>query len=58
MVPNVVAVVLLAALAVALQLQVRLIEEPYLRRTHGEVYKAYAATVGRFVPGIGLVEAS
>ncbi|MFL5908785.1 MAG: methyltransferase family protein, partial [Solirubrobacterales bacterium] len=36
-----------------LQLQVRFVEEPYLIRTHGDDYRAYASEVGRFVPGIG-----
>ena len=36
------------------QLQVRLIEEPYLRQTHGSGYVDYASRVGRFVPGLGL----
>jgi protein-S-isoprenylcysteine O-methyltransferase Ste14 len=38
---------------VAGELQVRLIEEPYLLATHGGTYQRYAATTGRFVPGIG-----
>jgi protein-S-isoprenylcysteine O-methyltransferase Ste14 len=42
--------------AVGLELQVRLVEEPYLLRTHGEAYRDYAARVGRFVPGIGLFD--
>ncbi len=50
---NVVSLALFVALIIALQLQVRLIEEPYLRRTHGDSYGAYAASVGRFVPGVG-----
>ena len=45
-----VAVLLLVA---AVQLQVRVVEEPYLRRVHGRVYRGYAARVGRFVPGLG-----
>jgi protein-S-isoprenylcysteine O-methyltransferase Ste14 len=53
LVPNVVAAVALAALLVAVELQVRLVEEPYLLETHGETYRAYAARVGRFVPGLG-----
>lgn len=53
MVPNTVAVVGLVALLVALQLQVRVVEEPYLRRLHGDAYARYEATVSRFVPGIG-----
>lgn len=51
--PNVLAFVSLAALLVALELQVRIVEEPYLLRTHGRTYREYAATAGRFVPGIG-----
>lgn len=53
MVPNLVALLGFALLLVALQLQVRVVEEPYLVRTHGQSYAAYAATVGRFIPGLG-----
>jgi protein-S-isoprenylcysteine O-methyltransferase Ste14 len=53
MVPSSVAWAGLAALLVALELQVRLVEEPYLRRRHGVRYAEYAAAVGRFVPGVG-----
>lgn len=52
MVPNAVALSGLVALLAALELQVRVVEEPYLVRTHGSAY-LYAARVGRFVPGIG-----
>jgi protein-S-isoprenylcysteine O-methyltransferase Ste14 len=52
LVPNV-AIVSLLALLTALELQVRTVEEPYLLRTHGNTYAAYAARVGRFVPGLG-----
>ncbi len=53
MVPNVIALTGLAALLIGVQLQVRLEEEPHLRRLHGEAYRRHTATVGRFVPGIG-----
>ncbi|WP_031102847.1 methyltransferase family protein [Streptomyces sp. NRRL S-146] len=53
MVPNVVALAAIAALAVAVEVQVRVVEEPYLRTTHGSAYAAYEATAGRFVPGVG-----
>jgi len=53
MVPSVVALAGLGALIVALELQVRVVEEPYLRRVHGSAYAAYAARVGRFLPGVG-----
>jgi protein-S-isoprenylcysteine O-methyltransferase Ste14 len=53
MVPSVVALAGLGALLVALELQVRVVEEPYLLRVHGAGYAGYAARVGRFVPGVG-----
>jgi protein-S-isoprenylcysteine O-methyltransferase Ste14 len=53
MVPNVLAGVGLVALLGALEIQVRAIEEPYLRTVHGRSYERYAARVGRFVPGVG-----
>lgn len=40
-------------LLLSLELQVRVVEEPYLLRTHGAVFRAYAARTGRFVPGLG-----
>jgi protein-S-isoprenylcysteine O-methyltransferase Ste14 len=51
--PNVLAGLSLVSLVAALELQVRLVEEPYLARTHGDAYHAYAARTGRFVPGVG-----
>jgi len=53
LVPSWVAFVGLVGLVAALELQVRVVEEPYLLRAHGASYAAYAARVGRFVPGIG-----
>ncbi len=55
MVPNVIAIAGFLALLVGLELQVRRVEEPYLLRVHGDAYAAYAARVGRFVPGLGLL---
>jgi len=55
MVPSVVALAGLLGLIVALELQVRVVEEPYLRAIHGQPYAEYAARVGRFVPGTGLL---
>jgi protein-S-isoprenylcysteine O-methyltransferase Ste14 len=52
MVPNVVALIGFAALVLALEIQVRLVEEPHLRRVHGEAYARYAARTGRFAPGL------
>jgi protein-S-isoprenylcysteine O-methyltransferase Ste14 len=57
LVPNVVAFAGLAALLLALEIQVRLVEEPYLQRVHGDPYRQYAARVGRFVPGLGRLNA-
>ncbi len=58
MVPNVLALAMLVLSVTAMQLQVRLVEEPYLRRVHTEAYEAYAARTGRFVPGIGRLRPS
>jgi protein-S-isoprenylcysteine O-methyltransferase Ste14 len=55
--PNALAVASFAALLVALEIQVRAVEEPYLMRTHGDAYRRYAASTGRFVPGVGRLEA-
>ena len=42
---------------VAVELQARLVEEPYLRRAHAAAYAAYAARTGRFLPGLGRLPA-
>jgi protein-S-isoprenylcysteine O-methyltransferase Ste14 len=52
-VPNLVALAGLIGFLAGIQLQVRLVEEPHLRRAHGDDYARYAAVVGRFVPGVG-----
>jgi protein-S-isoprenylcysteine O-methyltransferase Ste14 len=54
LVPNVLSAVALVLLIVGLELQVRLVEEPYLTQVHGEPYRRYLASAGRFVPGVGL----
>ena len=51
--PNWLAVASFAMLLAALEIQVRAVEEPYLLSMHGETYRRYAASTGRFVPGIG-----
>ncbi len=53
MVPNPISIAGAATLILAIELQVRVVEEPHLRRLHGDDYTAYASRVGRFVPGIG-----
>jgi protein-S-isoprenylcysteine O-methyltransferase Ste14 len=52
-VPNAPAIASTLALVVAIEIQVRRIEEPHLLRVHGDAYARYLARVGRFVPGIG-----
>lgn len=53
LVPNVVAFAAFALLLLAVEVQVRVVEEPYLLRAQGEGYARYAAKTGRFVPGVG-----
>jgi protein-S-isoprenylcysteine O-methyltransferase Ste14 len=51
--PNPVAILAVAALVIAVELQVRRVEEPHLLRVHADAYRTYAARTGRFLPGIG-----
>lgn len=53
MVPNVIGVLAVVCLVVAIELQVRFVEEPHLHRLHGDVYGGYASRVGRFFPALG-----
>ncbi|UMG94907.1 isoprenylcysteine carboxylmethyltransferase family protein [Nocardioides sp. TF02-7] len=53
-VPNVIALLGWIVLVVAIELQVRVVEEPYLLRHHGDDYRGYLASVGRFLPAVGL----
>jgi protein-S-isoprenylcysteine O-methyltransferase Ste14 len=55
LVPSWVSLLGLLGLLAALELQVRVVEEPYLRKAHGGAYAAYAARVGRFFPGVGRI---
>ena len=57
MVPNPVAIAGLAVTLTGIEIQVRLVEEPYLRRVHGVTYTNYASQVGRFLPGLGRLRA-
>lgn len=57
MVPSVIALAAFGALVLALELQVRVVEEPYLLRAQGRRYREYATRTGRFVPGVGRLEA-
>ena len=54
-VPNVAALVSVALWSWAVEVEVRRIEEPHLRELHGARFEAYAARVGRFLPGIGKI---
>ncbi|MFI9402102.1 methyltransferase family protein [Nocardia sp. NPDC052316] len=53
MTPNPVALAALAIMLVCLQIQTRLVEEPYLLRVLSKDYAAYAARTGRFIPWLG-----
>jgi protein-S-isoprenylcysteine O-methyltransferase Ste14 len=53
MVPNPISILGVVLLIAAIELQVRYVEEPHLRRLHNDAYTAYALRVGRFLPGIG-----
>lgn len=55
--PTMLALVLPLGLLVALELQVRLVEEPYLLGTHGARYGAWASRTGRFLPLVGRLPA-
>lgn len=50
MVPSWLSVSAVAVLVLAAQLQVRIVEEPYLKATHPQDYPPYARRVGRFLP--------
>ncbi len=52
-IPNIVSIAGFIALIAALEVQVRLVEEPYLLAAHGIEYKHYTQQTGRFLPGIG-----
>jgi protein-S-isoprenylcysteine O-methyltransferase Ste14 len=53
LVPTWISIVGLVLLVGSVELQVRLVEEPYLRRLHGSAYAGYVAAVGRFLPKVG-----
>ena len=50
MVPNPLAVAGVVVTVIGIEVQVRLAEEPYLRRVHGTAYTDYASRVGRSYP--------
>jgi protein-S-isoprenylcysteine O-methyltransferase Ste14 len=52
-VPNAVALAGVALLALGLEIHVRYVEEPHLLAVHGDRYRSYAGSAGRFVPHLG-----
>lgn len=50
LVPNPLGFAAFLVLIAALDVQVRLVEEPYLAHTHGQRFTQYCETTGRFVP--------
>jgi protein-S-isoprenylcysteine O-methyltransferase Ste14 len=54
--PNALSLASFAVLLLALEVQVRAVEEPYLLEMHGDAYRRYAAATGRFVPGVGRLQ--
>ena len=55
-VPNAATAAGAAMLAAGLDIEVRLVEEPYLRDVHGGPYLVYARVTGRFVPRLGTLK--
>ena len=53
LVPTVIALVAVPVCLAGLEVQARLVEEPFLLERHGRRYRDYARVVGRFLPGIG-----
>jgi len=51
--PNILSIAMVACVLASIEIQVRLVEEPYLIRVHGAAYRDYATRVGRLVPGLG-----
>ena len=57
MTPNLVAIAGFVLLVATIELQVRIVEEPNLLTVHGDAYRDYLASVGRFVPAVGTKQA-
>lgn len=51
--PTPAAVVAVLLMIAGVELQVRSVEEPYLDRVHGDTFRAWTRTSGRFVPLVG-----
>jgi protein-S-isoprenylcysteine O-methyltransferase Ste14 len=57
LVPNLPAILGATSALVTICVQVRLVEEPNLRRVHGASYLRWASRTGRFLPGLGRLAA-
>lgn len=53
--PTIIAIVGYVVVVASIELQVRLVEEPYLMTVHGDAYREYTSAVGRFAPRVGLI---
>lgn len=53
--PNVISLVVFGVFVIAVDLHVRIVEEPYLANVHGSSYREYTERVGRFVPLLGKI---
>ena len=53
LVPNVLALAMLACFLLGIQIQVHVVEEPHLLGVHGDAYRRYAARTGRYLPFMG-----
>ena len=56
LVPNLLTAFGLVLGGIGIELQVRLVEEPYLLETHGKEFAVYARKVGRFLPLLGRLQ--
>lgn len=52
--PNIVGLAAFTVMIASIEVQVRVVEEPYLLLVHGAAYREYLGTVGRFAPRLGL----
>jgi protein-S-isoprenylcysteine O-methyltransferase Ste14 len=53
MVPSLLSLASVLLLIASLEVQTRLVEEPYLTRVHGDEYTGWARIAGRFLPRVG-----
>jgi protein-S-isoprenylcysteine O-methyltransferase Ste14 len=58
MVPNALTILGFFVALAGIEVQVRMVEEPYLLRVHGVRYRDYASRTGRLLPGLGRLGAA